>query len=175
MSVAGQTLVGGPNSIIRVHSDHAGKFLFISDDRLSAVHTYSVNQTTGLLTLASTAITPSRFPENLTVSPKDNLLYVRTRSNAGKEVLGFSISSDGSLHPVNGGNPVVPAGASVGTHVGVDLTGKFFFTATQQQSGIQVFGFRINDDGTLSPNSSTNIVSSFGMVASGLDFTNFKQ
>lgn len=176
VSVAGQTLVGGPHSSIRVAEAHSGKFLFISDDALSSIYTYSVNQATGLLTLASTATIAPQSPATLAVNSSDTLLYARAGSSAGRQILGFSISSDGSLHAVNSGNPVLtdPSGATIGNHIGVDLTGKFFYTAVATRSAIQVSGFRINSDGTLSPNSTTSIPIS-GVAVSGLGFANFKQ
>ena len=102
------------------------------------------------------------------------MLYARAANSGTQEVLGFSIGADGSLHPVNSGNPVL-TGNPVGGHIAVDLTGKFFYSVVFQQSGDQVFGFRINSDGSLSPNSTTTLSTSNPLEVSGINFVNFKQ
>lgn len=141
---------------------HSGHILFLGDHTTGNVYGFALNSSTGKATLASTTTVETAPPTAMTLSPDDSHLYVAD----GQDILGFSVNSNGTLAPLNGGAlmatipPSVqqsnssPALFTVVDDVQVDLTGKFLYVLTPDE----LFAFNIGSNGILSPDSGANLI-----------------
>jgi 6-phosphogluconolactonase (cycloisomerase 2 family) len=110
--------------------DTQGKYLFVSDQANNAIYTFSINSQTGKVQQIATASTGSEVPGMMTISPSDTLLYLGSAVNP--DILGYSISQNGTLSPINNGRPfTLPAPNFGGVRgLNVDLSGKYVYANT---------------------------------------------
>ena len=81
--------------------DPAGKFLFLLGADADEVSVFTIDQTSGALTLVGTSPVGVGFAEQATTDGLGKFLYV-TAGNLGGSVAVFSIGSTGALTPVAG-------------------------------------------------------------------------
>jgi hypothetical protein len=86
-----------------ITSDPGGNYLFVAQTGFNTILVYTVNSTTGALTLAQTVLTPIE-PGNLTTDGLGKYLYVceDVSGHTGFEVLAYVIGTGGTLSPVPG-------------------------------------------------------------------------
>lgn len=111
-----------------VQLDPLGKFLFVTDQANNAIYTFSIEG--GKAQQVATTSTGSETPGNITVTPSDTLLYMGSASNP--DILGFSISQNGMLSPLNGGRAFTLGSPNFGPIQGLkaDLSGHFLYANT---------------------------------------------
>jgi len=117
--------------------DHTGKFLYVADSGSMLVEAFSINATTGALTLISTTgYTTADYPAGITVHPTLNVLYVAINST-GVET--FTINADGSL---SSGTVTAPLASGTSQAVLISNNGKFAYIAnglSAPNGGIEVW------------------------------------
>ncbi len=113
-----------------IQLDPRGKYLFVTDEANNAIYTFSINSTTGKVQQIATTSTGSEVPNTITITPSGSLLYVGSATNP--DILGFSISQNGTLSPINGGKAFTLGSPNFGGIQGmkVDLTGQYLYANT---------------------------------------------
>lgn len=113
-----------------VQLDPQGKYLFVTDEANNAIYTFSINSHTGKVQQIATTSTGSEVPNRITITPSASLLYVGSATNP--DILGFSISQNGTLSPINGGKPFTLGSPNFGGIQGmkVDLSGHYLYANT---------------------------------------------
>lgn len=128
-----------------VTADPTGKFVYVSGGSqagLNGVATFSVNSSTGMLTLVTPAPTPGgSAPWALAVDPTDRYLYM---TNNDSTISGYTIDNASGVPTQMANSPFTAGGATRG--IVVDPSGKFVYLV----DSIDVWGFSINSgNGTL--------------------------
>lgn len=121
------------NGAILVSKD--GKFLYVVNS--VSLLAYSIDQTTGALTLWNTY--PITAPWGISMSPDGLMLYVtRGRSN---NVVQYSVASDGTLTYVT--NYILPC-LTGGSMEGIDINGMYVYIADRQHNVIYQFSLNLS-------------------------------
>ena len=113
-----------------IQLDPQGKYLFVTDEANNAIYTFSINSPTGKVQQIATTSTGSEVPNRITITPSASLLYVGSATNP--DILGFSISQNGTLSPINGGKSFTLGSPNFGGIQGmkVDLSGQYLYANT---------------------------------------------
>jgi 6-phosphogluconolactonase (cycloisomerase 2 family) len=129
--------------------DPSGKFVYAANlvsnaADLSTISMYTVNSSTGVLTLTTPAVVPTGFlPQGVGIDPPVRFVY--TANSDDNTVSMFTVDSSTGLLTLTT-PPSVAAGQSrVG--VTVDPFGRFAYVANESSSS--VWTYKINSDGTL--------------------------
>jgi 6-phosphogluconolactonase len=159
LSIAGVAQVGtNPNGMV---IDSSGAHLYVANSNPdNSISEFSINSTTGLLTLLSTISGPAlSSPVDLLIDKSGKYLYAA--NEASSNLAAYSVASDGSLGLL-GNSPF-----ATNTHPSViasDSSGKYLFVANQSTPAIQSFSLD-GSTGTLTPvasytlgNAATSIV-----------------
>jgi 6-phosphogluconolactonase len=147
--IAGSPFPAG-NTPFQAIVDPAGKFLFVSNynDSMGGISTYTINSASGALTpvLGSPFSTQANFPgpNGLAIGGGGKFLYVGMLGtvNPNNSVTVFSIDASSGVLSQIAGSPF-PTGSEP-IRVVTDPSGKFLFTANQQDDNVSAFSI----DGT---------------------------
>ncbi len=122
----------------------ATNYVFVANEGANTVAGFGISTAGVLSTLSGSPLNFSTAPLALTVSRNNQYLWIGTVS----QIFGYSISSTGTLTPLNGGNAIANAFC-----VDMQTTpdGKWLMVLDGTGASIDLFG--INSDGTLSTNS----------------------
>ena len=140
-SVSGGVIGSAPTQLV---TDPAGKFLYVSDqgDPLGGVSSYTINSTTGGLSLVPGAPFTSLVsggPYGLAVHPNGKFLYVADRNVS--RIVGNTINSDGTLTTLVG-LPFTTGANPIG--MALDPSGKHLYTANSGDGTISAFNVDAN-------------------------------
>ncbi len=141
----------GPNQSIGIVADQSAKFLYVSDFQNASVHAFTIDGSSGLLTLVSgSPFTVGSPPDagGIAVDPSTKFLYVTLLNSA--QVAGFSID------PTTGALTAVPGSPfpAVNTPVQaiVDSSGKFLYVSNLNDSQGAISAYNIDPaTGALTP------------------------
>jgi 6-phosphogluconolactonase (cycloisomerase 2 family) len=131
-----------------------GKFAYSASDNGTKIQAFTIDQSTGALTLVASYSTGfsvgSTYPD-IAVDAQSAHLYLASAGD--NEVAAFSIDpSTGALTELNSGHPY-PAGAGASAIPAFSPDGKFLYV--MDTSANAVSGYVIGSDGSLTPMSST--------------------
>jgi 6-phosphogluconolactonase (cycloisomerase 2 family) len=138
-------LPSGMGTASSVTTDPTGRFVYVSggsQSGLNGVAAFSVNSSTGVLTLVTPVPIPGGIaPWALTVDPADRYLYM---TNNDATISGYTIDNTNGVPTQMANSPFIAGGSTRG--IVVDPSGKFVYLV----DSIDAWGFSINfGNGTL--------------------------
>jgi 6-phosphogluconolactonase (cycloisomerase 2 family) len=138
--VLGSPFIAGtsPNPVT---IDPAGKFALVSNTGSSNVSVYTIDSSTGALSVVSGSPFPTGItPQQVTIHPNGNFAYISntTVGTTFGSVSAFSIDQSSGVLTAMAGSPF-PTGGSQPQRVTVDPTGKFAFVSNLNTDTIAVF------------------------------------
>jgi 6-phosphogluconolactonase len=143
--------VSGPNQSIGIVADPSAKFLYVSDFGNAAVHAFTINSSTGVLSSVSGSPFSAGSPPDaggIAIDPNTKFLYV-TLMNSGA-VAGFSINATTGALTSIAGSPF-PAGNAPVQAI-VDSSGKFLYVSNLNDSQGSISAYNIDPtSGVLTP------------------------
>jgi 6-phosphogluconolactonase (cycloisomerase 2 family) len=134
LTSSGTDITPGGSSLSYMTIDPTGSYLYLTNSlglNISNILVYSINQTTGFLTLIQTTASTLSFPYELIVEPTGRFLYVSNAAGTN----GISIFS---INKTNGN--ITKIGSDIGTYssmssLTIDNTGKFLYFKDYTSSG----------------------------------------
>lgn len=139
--------------------DPSGKFLFVPEGcSFDDVLTFSIEQTTGALTLTGTPASGATEPVGLAVHPSGSFVYLL--STSPDVITTYTVSPSGLLTTF--GNPV-PAG-SLSSAIAVDPSGKFAYVANSGSNDVSEYSIDQTTGALTNIGSATGITNPVAMT-----------
>ena len=137
----------GPDPI-GIAMDPLGRFVFVVDcgsscNNPDTVTAFSIDQVTGKLTQAGSAVQTGPYPRTPLVDPSGRYLYVvnmnRSQSAGQDTVSAFSIAANGNLTPITNSPFTVGTGTSQPYGIALTQNGTFAYVTNKNDQNIRAF------------------------------------
>jgi 6-phosphogluconolactonase (cycloisomerase 2 family) len=146
--------------------DPTGQFAYVSNRTSADVSMYTIDQSSGALTLQGQAKSKNTFSTSVTMSPSGNYLFVAgSGQNSTSSLFGFTVNATTGLLTADTDSPYVASNLPFG--LAVDPSNTFLFATAEQLHGLHSYEIGTSPLLTETANSPANTPSQpYGVVVS---------